>query len=111
MSEGKKFDDGKNRMALVDPLFVVGVAEVMSFGAQKYSDNSWQFLENAESRYKDALLRHIYAYLSGESNDSESGLSHLKHAAANIQFLSYFDRNKVKTKCETEGTESIGVEK
>ena len=93
--EGLKFDTGKIRMALIDPEFVKGLAEVMTFGANKYSDNSWQALENAESRYKDALLRHIYAYLSGEENDQESGLSHLKHASANLMFLEYFSRKKV----------------
>jgi len=91
---GMKFDGGKLRMELVDSNFVEEVAEVLSYGAIKYADDSWQLLENAEQRYKGALLRHLYAYLRGELVDDESGLNHLQHLATNVMFLSYFERNK-----------------
>ena len=33
------------------------------------------------------MLRHIFAWASGERVDAESGLSHLAHAGANVLFL------------------------
>lgn len=84
-----KFDKGKVRFSLLDPKFLEGVAKIMTFGAEKYSVNSWQGVPDAEERYKDALLRHIYA---DEETDPESGESHLLHAACNLMFLYYFER-------------------
>jgi hypothetical protein len=98
---GMKFDDGKLRMSLIDPEFVKGLAEVLTYGSVKYSAESWKHLENAEERYKDALLRHLYAYLGGEECDPESGLSHLKHISANVCFLEYFERNNNGTDAAT----------
>ena len=94
--EGMKYDGGKLRMSLVEPEFVTGLAEVLTYGSVKYTADSWQHLENAEERYRDALLRHLYAYLSGEVNDQESGLSHLKHISANVMFLEHFERTKTR---------------
>jgi hypothetical protein len=59
--------------------------------------NNWRLCEDT-SRYKDALLRHIYAYLSGEQQDQETSLSHLAHAACNLMFLQYFDNLKKEEK-------------
>ena len=91
---GMKFDGGKLRIDLVDPFFVEDVAEVLTYGAKKYADDSWQLLENAEQRYKGALLRHLFAYLKGELVDSESGMQHLQHLATNAMFLMHFEREK-----------------
>ena len=90
---GLKHDDGKLLMSLVDQKFIDGVAEVLTFGAKKYQPNSWQNLEDAERRYEDALLRHLSAHRKGELTDSETGLSHLKHAATNIMFLMHFSED------------------
>lgn len=85
-----KADAGKNMLSLIDPHFVILLGEILSFGAQKYSPNNWQLCEDT-SRYKDALLRHLYAYLSGEQLDKESGMSHLGHATFGLMCLNYFD--------------------
>ena len=58
--EGKKYDNGKNRMGLVlqgfsNALWEVG--RVGTFGCSKYGEGNWQYLENGIDRYKDALLR------------------------------------------------------
>ena len=87
---GLKYDAGKPRYSLIPPEAMRGVAEVLTFGAEKYEPNSWQKVEHAEERYLDALMRHIEAYRSGEQLDPESGLHHLKHAACNIAFLIHF---------------------
>ena len=63
------------------------VAEVLTFGANKYRRDTWRTLKDAEVRYEDALDRHLNAWKRGEDNDPESGLSHLAHAACNLLFL------------------------
>jgi hypothetical protein len=69
------------------PNAIKGVAEVLTFGANKYSANGWQTVPNAVERYKDALYRHLNAYERGELVDEESGLSHLLHATTNLMFI------------------------
>lgn len=95
-SEGKKYDSGKLLVSLVQPEFVKGVAEVLTFGANKYAPNSWQTLPDAKRRYEDALYRHWLAYLGGEQLDNESGLEHLKHLATNAMFLLYLNKGEQK---------------
>lgn len=88
-----KADAGKNMLSLIDPQFIILLGEILTFGAAKYAPNNWQLCEDT-SRYKDALLRHIYAYLSGEQLDPESGMPHLGHAAFGLMCLNYFDNLK-----------------
>ena len=95
--EFQKFDLGKTRLSLIEPNFIEGVGKVLTFGAEKYAANGWQNLPKEELyRYKDAMLRHIMAYLKGEYADPESGIPHLDHAATNIMFLKYFEEQKPK---------------
>lgn len=93
---GVKFDQGKLQMGLIPSEVMIGLAEVLTFGANKYAPNGWQTVPNAKQRYEDALLRHLYASKSGETTDSESGLSHLKHALTNMAFLVYLEENAKK---------------
>jgi hypothetical protein len=84
--DNAKHDQGKVRPTLVPPSLVLAVAKVREYGCQKYKDpDNWKQVE--PQRYKDALYRHFLAYLSGENNDTESGLPHLWHMACNIAFL------------------------
>ena len=87
---GLKFDTGKLQYSLIPPETTQALAEVLTFGARKYAIDGWKSVPDAERRYMDALFRHIEAYRAGEIIDSESGLSHLAHALANISFLHYF---------------------
>ncbi len=84
-----KFDAGKPRYSLVPSKALEGVAKVLTFGANKYSANSWQLVEDTD-RYIDALLRHIEAVRQGETHDSDSGLQHMAHVATNAMFLFEF---------------------
>ena len=79
---------------LVDYDIVNEIGKVLTYGAKKYSPNSWQTIDDAENRYFAALLRHLFAYRKGEILDPESGLPHMSHAAANVMFLNYFQTNK-----------------
>ena len=81
---GYKADQGKNRLSLVLGTMARAIEEVGrvgTFGAQKYSADNWLKVDDAPRRYTDALFRHLLADLRGESEDSESRLPHLAHAA------------------------------
>lgn len=91
---GKKNDEGKNRLDLIEPKFIEEVGKVLTFGAEQYGANNWQKVENAEDRYYAAALRHLLAWRHGEKTDTESGLNHLAHVATNMMFLLHFDEEK-----------------
>lgn len=82
---GVKHDSGKVMGQLLGDFSraLMGVAEVGTFGAKKYTRGGWQHVSDAEQRYYDAAWRHILQ-ANQEEVDSESGLSHLEHAAWNI---------------------------
>lgn len=88
-----KFDNGKPRMSLLSKRWLWGVASVMTFGAVKYAAHNWR-KGIEQSRLLDAALRHITAYMEGEDNDTESGLSHLYHASCCLMFLSELKETK-----------------
>jgi hypothetical protein len=85
--EGKKYDSEKIRLDLVPPEAIEAIGEVLTFGAKKYGDNTWQKLPDFKPRYYAALMRHMLAWMRDEKADKESGLSHLKHAITNLAFL------------------------
>lgn len=81
-----KFDSAKPRMALVPTSLKRAAANALTYGAKKYKVNNWRETSDVEC-YISALQRHMDAWVDGEANDPESGLSHLDHAAANLSFL------------------------
>ena len=91
---GMKFDNGKLLYSLIPPETTKALAEVLTYGAQKYAPNNWQLVENGEVRYLDALFRHLEAYRAGEQVDPESGLPHLSHVLTNVAFLHYLTQSK-----------------
>lgn len=98
---GVKYDTGKPRLRL---LFhdmskqLTRVAEVLEYGANKYTENGWQTVPDAAKRYEDAMERHLAAWRQGQSRDQESGLHHLQHAACNLLFLLYFYEDEINAK-------------
>ena len=93
---GPKYDTGKLQYSLIPPIATRSLAQVLTFGAEKYAPNSWQRVPDGERRYTDALYRHLEQYRMGESTDAESGLSHLAHAITNIAFLLHFEEQRNK---------------
>lgn len=85
-SEGRKFDTGKVRLDLLSVPALTAVAQVMTFGARKYGDNNWRG-GMGWSRLVGAGMRHLFAFISGEDTDPESGLPHLAHALCCLMFL------------------------
>jgi len=90
----KKNDQAKPRMELLDPDYMLGVAQVLTFGAEKYDAYNWQKADKEGiERIKGAMLRHQMAYMNGEVCDPETGLNHMYHIGCNAMFLAYFDRH------------------
>jgi hypothetical protein len=88
--EGRKDDADKPMVGLMIagfPRALYAVAEVTTYGAQKYAPGNWVHVVNKEQRYTDALYRHLLKAAAGERCDPESGLPHLAHAAWNILAL------------------------
>ncbi len=92
--EGMKFDTGKLQYSLIPTSATHALAEVLTYGANKYAPNNWQLVENGEVRYMDALFRHLEAFRSGETHDPESGIHHLAHVLTNVAFLHYLDTHE-----------------
>ncbi|NDB59078.1 hypothetical protein EB001_11565 [bacterium] len=96
-TEAIKHDDGKPDWSLVPFEALEGMVKVLEFGAQKYA--GWNWTTNGGFPYTRVLrscLRHIFAYMRGEDNDPESGLSHIHHAMCNLLFISHYIGNKEK---------------
>lgn len=82
---GAKLDAGKIDMGLLYegfPRALMAVADVATFGANKYSRGGWQYVPGGRVRYKAALHRHL---VESELSpfDKESSRHHLAHAAWN----------------------------
>lgn len=91
LSEGKKFDAGKARYDLMPFAALDEVASVLSHGAEKYGEDNWRNVPNANSRYIAAALRHISAYQQGNEFDKETGRHHLAHAVCSLLFVIELD--------------------
>lgn len=95
---GIKYDGEKPKVGLVPPLALLEVAKVLTFGAKKYSPNNWKKIEDLQSRYTDASLRHILDHMLGIDLDEESGLDHLAHAICCLMFKLEDKLEKSKSK-------------
>lgn len=86
-----KADAGKAEIRLVPMEIVWAIAWIRMYGNRKYGDpDNWKTIE--PERYRDALMRHLLAYISDPNSvDEESGYPHLWHAACNMAFLMHFD--------------------
>lgn len=101
--EGTKHDKGKIRPGLIPPNVIEAIAEVLTYGAEKYSPDNWKQVE--PERYNDALWRHYIAWKKGEEKDSESNLFHAAHFATNALFLLYFELVKKENKKDENNTD------
>lgn len=92
MEKGIKYDKMKDRWDLVPFNELKEVVEVITYGANKYSDDNWKKV--SIERYFSALMRHITTYKTGEIIDKESKKNHLAHAITNLLFIMWHENNK-----------------
>ena len=81
---GAKLDAGKPMAGVLGDfgLALTAVAEVGTFGANKYTRGGWQSVPNGIERYTDAAWRHLLQE-GQETVDIDSGLDHAAHMAWN----------------------------
>jgi hypothetical protein len=81
---GAKLDGGKILAGTLSDfsLALTEVAKVFTYGAKKYSRGGWQHAPDGETRYYDAMWRHILKEPSS-TFDEESGLLHAAQVAWN----------------------------
>ena len=77
----------KPRLSLVPPPLMIYVARVMELGAKKYGPYNWRGNKVLATIYAEAAMRHLLAYLDGETLDPESGQPHTAHVAACMGIL------------------------
>jgi len=90
---GLKFDSGKLDWALLPFESIEEIIKVLMVGAKKYKRDNWQLVDDGDTRYFNAAMRHITAWKQGEELDPETDLQHLAHAACCILFL--ISKNRV----------------
>lgn len=91
MSEEKKalrYNEGKLRYDLIPPSVLKALAEVFTYGAEKYFPRNWEKGLSWQSVTASAF-RHAEAFRNGEDFD-ESGLLHASHVLANWAFIVEF---------------------
>lgn len=88
---GRKDDQEKVRTDLYSVPAYLGTCAVLSFGAKKYAAWNWSH-GIAYMRIYGAILRHLFAWVTGEDNDQETGLPHLDHAACELMFLQHMTK-------------------
>jgi len=84
--KASRFNGGKERLTLIDPTFIRGMAQVMMIGADKYGDTNW--LKGMDAVViLDSLMRHTQKIALGEEIDEESGFHHAYHIGCNAMLL------------------------
>lgn len=91
---GVKYDAGKTRLEILPFEALEEIAKVMELGAVKYGSHNW--LKGMQwSKLAGAALRHLFAWITSEDNDPETGLSHLSHAGCCVLFLITYEKRGI----------------
>lgn len=86
--EGKKYDKGKPQFSLLIPEFLEEMANILTYGAEKYGRENWKLVEPT-TRYVDARLRHALASDREQelAIDHDHGMSHDAAVAVNSMLI------------------------
>lgn len=87
--KGLRYNEGKLRYDLVNPIATEGLAKVFTFGANKYAPRNWE-KGMQWSKVIASLKRHLAAIEKGEDYDEESGELHADHLQWNAHVLSAY---------------------
>lgn len=94
--QSAKADAGKLKITLVPRQIIRDIAAVRMYGNQKYPEGgpeNWRQVE--VQRYRDALCRHLLAYLDDPAGvDEESGLPHRWHMECNMAFIAELEKDR-----------------
>lgn len=97
---GEKHDAGKSFRFHLFPLDAVReVGKVLTLGAEKYTEDGWQHVEDGGTRYYDAAIRHLAAWREGEAwdeGDGGLGTHHLANAACCVLFALALDLRRIR---------------
>ena len=116
LEQNMKLKLTKTKWHLLDTEFIKDIAEVLTFGANKYSEDNWKNIDDAYNVYYDALMRHITEWKLNGALDEDDNKSHLVHAACNLMFLYYFDKEtedvgSKQLECERKTNKRRGTKK
>jgi hypothetical protein len=94
-----KFDGEKPRFDLIPPEAMIELAQLYSFGAQKYCDRNWE-KGFRYGRTFAAMMRHAWAWFGakltgGDGVDPETGQSHMVSVAWNAFALITFEKRGI----------------
>lgn len=81
------YGQAKSPLGLVPGTAMVMMSEALRDGSDKYGPANWRVDPVSSSTYRDACLRHLFAWIDGEDVDPQSGVPHLAHAMTNIAII------------------------
>ncbi len=90
---GLRYNEHKNALELIPPLWVWGLGEVMTRGAHKYATRNWE-RGMKWSTCVGCALRHIFKFCMGSKYDDGpkgTGCHHMFMAAWNLLVLADYD--------------------
>ena len=93
-----RFDEGKVRHDLIPAWALEQIAEVYTYGCQKYDDNNW-WKGMDWNKVQGPLERHYNKWKRGHIKDDESNCYHLAMVAWNAIALMCYQENKIG--CDT----------
>ncbi len=106
------YGDLKVPLHLVPPSASAYIAQGLKEGARKYGAFNWRETNVESMTYVGAALRHIAAYVDGETVDPESGNPHLAHAMASLAILvDAIEANKIIDNRPTAGPAAMTLER
>ena len=105
LSVGMKWDTGKLDYSLLPWEVIEAAVKRFTVGSAKYGPNNWQKLDNAQSRYEAAMLRHWVEYKKGNRWDEDPNFentpsTHLQAALWNMMCLVWFELQDIKKESE-----------
>lgn len=77
----------KAPLGYVPAAAVIGPAPAMEIGAIKYGPFNWRAQPVQAMTYVEAALRHLYAWIDGQDDAEDTGISHISHAQAGLAIL------------------------
>lgn len=91
--KGKRHNKGKPKWSLIPQSALLPMVEVAEFGAQKYDPWNWS-KGLSVTEICESLKRHLDAFMEGQTNDPESGKSHVGHIQWNAMALAWMLQNR-----------------